>query len=48
MPGYIKLPKLSDKIHCCVIVLDATGVSTMGEGILTKLADVRGKITARG
>lgn len=48
MSGFIKLPKLNDKIHCCVIVLDANSIGNLGEGILTKLSDMRGKITARG
>nr|XP_039268467.1 interferon-induced protein 44-like isoform X1 [Styela clava]XP_039268468.1 interferon-induced protein 44-like isoform X1 [Styela clava] len=48
MHGYIKLPKLSDKIHCCVIVLDANSISNMGEGLLHKISDMRGKITSRG
>ena len=48
MPGFIKVPGLQDKIHCCVFVLDANSILALSDALLSKLSDMRAKITARG
>ncbi|XP_078493344.1 interferon-induced protein 44-like [Ciona intestinalis] len=48
MPGFQKLPKLPEKIHCCIFVIDATSVSSLSDELLNKLNDMRTKITGRG
>ena len=48
MNGFEKLPKLQDKIHCCVLVLDATKVNSIPPDLHAKMAEMRIKITNRG
>ncbi|CAK8672687.1 interferon-induced protein 44-like [Clavelina lepadiformis] len=48
MPGYLKAPRLEDKIHCCVFVLDASEIHNLKDNLSQKFSDMRLKITGRG
>ncbi|XP_047442382.1 interferon-induced protein 44-like isoform X2 [Mugil cephalus] len=46
--GYLKSPKLKDKIHCVAYVLDACKISIMPEKLEEKLDAIRRKINLMG
>ena len=46
-PGYNEHPTTSDKIHCMVLVMNATTVSTMDEEVQNKIKDIRNEADAR-
>ncbi|XP_047442384.1 interferon-induced protein 44-like isoform X3 [Mugil cephalus] len=46
--GYLKSPKLKDKIHCVAYVLDACKISIMPEKLEEKLNAIRRKINSMG
>ena len=48
MKGYIETPKLSDKMHCVVFVLDAETVALMDADLIKKMKRIRKEANDRG
>uniref|UniRef100_K1Q7G6 Interferon-induced protein 44-like protein n=1 Tax=Magallana gigas TaxID=29159 RepID=K1Q7G6_MAGGI len=48
IPGFIKAPKLKDRIHCVAFVLDASSVDIMSEHMLEKIKKLQTAMNQRG
>ncbi|XP_019922004.3 interferon-induced protein 44 [Magallana gigas] len=48
IPGFIKAPKLKDRIHCVAFVLDASSVDVMSEKMLEKIRELQTAMNQRG
>ncbi|XP_069123068.1 interferon-induced protein 44-like [Argopecten irradians] len=46
--GYVKHPKLSDKIHCVVFVLDGSTVDVLSEKVLERIKSMQIRMNQRG
>lgn len=46
--GFVKAPKLKDRIHCVAFVLDASSVDVMSEKMLEKIRKLQTAMNQRG
>ncbi|XP_061167739.1 interferon-induced protein 44-like [Saccostrea echinata] len=46
--GFVRNPKLEDKIHCVVFVLDASTIDVISEAVLRQIKEIQSVIVERG